>query len=254
MKITRSGEKVLSQGHSDAIRRVEGVKGGVQYTVPIDEAIEKVRSGVNPELSTAEKHRRVCYVVAEEGYDQAKIEQDIETMPNYFADYETEVNFITEEELKENHSKLPHGGFVIRGGKTGQDNKQIIEFSLNLESNPEFTASVLVAYARAAYRLNKEGQAGAKTVFDVAPGIFVSKICRRIEKRSIVIVTEVPAPRCIHDLMHWGLGTFILVKRDRSAEPDYQVRSGSKCNYQMQQKNILQLVGQGAYPCVHLLF
>ncbi|MFJ7977004.1 diaminopimelate dehydrogenase [Peribacillus sp. NPDC096379] len=161
--------KGVSQGHSDAVRRVEGVKGAVQYTVPIDEAIEKVRNGANPELSTAEKHLRVCYVVAEEGYDQAKIEQDIVTMPNYFADYETKVNFITEEELKENHSKLPHGGFVIRGGKTGSDNKQIIEFSLNLESNPEFTASVLVAYARAAYRLNKEGQVGAKTVYEIAP-------------------------------------------------------------------------------------
>ncbi|MGX2958503.1 diaminopimelate dehydrogenase [Peribacillus sp. JNUCC 23] len=161
--------KGVSQGHSDAVRRVEGVKGAVQYTVPIDEAIEKVRNGSNPELSTAEKHLRVCYVVAEEGYDQAKIEQDIVTMPNYFADYETKVNFITEEELKENHSKLPHGGFVIRGGKTGSDNKQIIEFSLNLESNPEFTASVLVAYARAAYRLNKEGQVGAKTVYEIAP-------------------------------------------------------------------------------------
>ncbi|WP_053361474.1 diaminopimelate dehydrogenase [Bacillus sp. FJAT-27251] len=162
--------KGLSQGHSDAIRRVEGVAGGVQYTEPIDEAIMKVKSGVNPQLSTAEKHRRVCYVVAQEGYDQAKIEHDIKTMPNYFADYETEVNFITAEELKENHSKLPHGGFVIRSGKTGKDNNQIIEYFLNLESNPEFTASVLVAYARAAYRLNKEGQAGAKTVFDVAPG------------------------------------------------------------------------------------
>ena len=162
--------KGLSQGHSDAIRRVEGVVGGVQYTVPIDEAVEKVKSGVNPELSTGEKHRRVCYVVAEEGYDHAKIEQDIKTMPNYFADYDTEVNFITAEELKENHSKLPHGGFVIRSGKTGQDNNQIIQFSLDLESNPEFTSSVLVAYARAAYRMNKEGQAGAKTVFDVAPG------------------------------------------------------------------------------------
>ncbi|MFZ0447169.1 MAG: diaminopimelate dehydrogenase [Bacillus sp. (in: firmicutes)] len=162
--------KGLSQGHSDAIRRVEGVVGGVQYTVPIEEAVEKVKSGVNPELSTGEKHRRVCYVVAEEGYDHAKIEQDIKTMPNYFADYDTEVNFITAEELKENHSKLPHGGFVIRSGKTGQDNNQIIQFSLDLESNPEFTSSVLVAYARAAYRMNKEGQAGAKTVFDVAPG------------------------------------------------------------------------------------
>ena len=139
-------------------------------SVPIEEAIEKVRSGVNPELTTGEKHRRVCYVVSEEGEDHAQIEQDIKTMPNYFADYDTEVNFITEEELKENHSSVPHGGFVIRGGETGQHNKQIIQFSLNLESNPEFTSSVLVAYARAAYRMNQEGQAGAKTVFDIPPG------------------------------------------------------------------------------------
>ena len=167
--------KGLSQGHSDAIRRVEGVAGGVQYTIPIDEAVEKVRSGLNPDLTTREKHRRVCYVVAKEGADTAKIEQEIITMPNYFADYDTEVNFITAEELKENHSTLPHGGFVIRSGISGQDTKQIIEFSLNLESNPEFTASVLVAYARAAYRLNKEGQAGAKSVFDVAPGYLSPK-------------------------------------------------------------------------------
>lgn len=167
--------KGLSQGHSDAIRRVEGVAGGVQYTIPIDEAIMKVKSGVNPQLSTGEKHRRVCYVVAQEGYDKVKIEHDIKTMPNYFADYETEVNFITEEELKESHSKLPHGGFVIRSGKTGKNNNQIIEYFLNLESNPEFTASVLVAYARAAYQLNKEGQTGAKTVFDVAPGYLSPK-------------------------------------------------------------------------------
>ncbi|KOP70931.1 diaminopimelate dehydrogenase [Cytobacillus solani] len=159
----------VSQGHSDAIRRIEGVKGAVQYTVPIKEAVEKVRSGINPELSTAEKHLRVCYVVTEEGYDQGEIEKEIITMPNYFADYETEVNFISEEELKEKHSKLPHGGFVIRGGQSGEGNKQIIEFSLNLDSNPEFTSSVLVAYARAAYRLNKEGQAGAKSVFEVPP-------------------------------------------------------------------------------------
>jgi diaminopimelate dehydrogenase len=177
--------KGLSQGHSDAVRRVEGVKAGVQYTVPIDEAVKKVRSGDNPELSTAEKHLRVCYVVAEEGYDQAKIEQEIKTMPNYFADYKTEVNFITEEELKANHSKSPHGGFVIRGGKTGEDNKQIIEFSLNLDSNPEFTASVLVAYARAAYRLNKEGQVGAKTVFEVPPVYISPKSAEELRKELL---------------------------------------------------------------------
>ncbi|MCM3654234.1 diaminopimelate dehydrogenase [Metabacillus litoralis] len=174
--------KGLSQGHSDAIRRVEGVVGGVQYTVPITEAVEKVKSGENPELTTAEKHQRICYVVAEEGYDKAKIEHDIVTMPNYFADYHTEVNFITAEELKVNHSQLPHGGFVIRGGKTGDNHKQIIEFSLNLESNPEFTSSVLVAYARAAYRLNKEGQAGAKTVYDVAPGYLSPKSAEELRR------------------------------------------------------------------------
>ncbi|MBM7608795.1 diaminopimelate dehydrogenase [Lysinibacillus composti] len=162
--------KGLSQGHSDAVRRVTGVKNGVQYTIPSEDAIENVRSGENPELSTAEKHNRVCYVVAEEGADQAAIEHEIKTMPNYFAEYNTEVNFISEEELKRDHSKAPHGGFVIRGGNTGAGHKQIYEFSLKLDSNPEFTSSVLVAYARAAYRLNNEKQFGAKTVYDVAPG------------------------------------------------------------------------------------
>ncbi|KGR77126.1 diaminopimelate dehydrogenase [Ureibacillus manganicus] len=162
--------KGLSQGHSDAVRRVEGVKNGVQYTIPSESAVDKVRSGENPELTTADKHSRVCYIVAEEGADKAKIEKEIKTMPNYFADYDTEVHFITEEELKRDHSKAPHGGFVIRGGNTGAGNKQIYEFSLKLDSNPEFTASVLVAYARAAYRLNQEKQYGAKSVFDVAPG------------------------------------------------------------------------------------
>ncbi|MBS4192476.1 diaminopimelate dehydrogenase [Bacillus sp. FJAT-49705] len=174
--------KGVSQGHSDAIRRIEGVKGAVQYTVPIEEAVNKVRSGDNPELSTAEKHLRVCYVVAEEGYDQAKIEETIKTMPNYFADYITEVHFISEEELKANHSKLPHGGFVIRGGKTGDGNKQIIEFSLNLDSNPEFTSSVLVAYARAAYRLNTKGQAGAKSVFEVPPVYLSHKTAEELRR------------------------------------------------------------------------
>ncbi|MDM5335122.1 diaminopimelate dehydrogenase [Ureibacillus composti] len=162
--------KGLSQGHSDAVRRVTGVKNGVQYTIPSEDAIENVRSGENPELSTAEKHNRVCYIVAEEGADQAAIEHEIKTMPNYFAEYNTEVNFISEEELKRDHSKAPHGGFVIRGGNTGAGHKQIYEFSLKLDSNPEFTSSVLVAYARAAYRLNNEKQFGAKTVYDVAPG------------------------------------------------------------------------------------
>lgn len=162
--------KGLSQGHSDAVRRVEGVKNGVQYTIPSKEAIERVRSGENPQLSTSERHKRECYVVPEDGADVKKIEQDIQTMPNYFADYDTTVHFITEKELQENHTAMPHGGFVIRSGQTGDGNNQIVEFSLKLGSNPQFTASVITAYARAAYRLHNEGQAGAKTVFDIAPG------------------------------------------------------------------------------------
>jgi len=159
----------VSQGHSDAIRRIKGVKDGIQYTIPIEEAVAKVRSGINPVLTTKEKHLRDCYVVAEEGADKARIENEIKTMPNYFADYDTKVTFITEEELKRDHSAMPHGGFVIRSGYTGADNKtnQIIEFSLKLQSNPEFTAGVLVAFARACHRLSKEGQYGAKTVLDV---------------------------------------------------------------------------------------
>lgn len=169
--------KGVSQGHSDAIRRVPGVKDGKQYTIPIEEAVERVRSGENPEFSTKEKHLRDCYVVAEEGADQEQITETIKSMPNYFADYETKVTFITEAELKEKHSKLPHGGFVIRSGETGQSekNNHIIEFSLKLDSNPEFTASVLVAYARAIHRLNGEGQLGAKTVFDVPLGYLSAK-------------------------------------------------------------------------------
>lgn len=174
--------KGLSQGHSDAVRRVNGVKNGVQYTIPSDEAMDKVRSGANPELTTAEKHRRVCYIVAEEGADKAAIENEIKTMPNYFADYDTEVNFISDEELKRDHSKAPHGGFVIRGGNTGDDNKHIYEFSLKLDSNPEFTSSVLVAYARAAYRLNQEKQYGAKTVLDVAPGYISPRTAEELRK------------------------------------------------------------------------
>lgn len=161
--------KGLSQGHSDAIRRVEGVKNGVQYTIPSDKAIERVRSGENPELTTSDKHTRECFIVAEEGADKAQIEETIKTMPNYFDEYETTVHFITEDELQKDHNAMPHGGFVIRSGKTGTGTNQIIEFSLKLDSNPEFTASVLVAYARAAYRMNKEGLTGAKTVYDVAP-------------------------------------------------------------------------------------
>src|SRR5690554_2845032 len=148
--------KGLSQGHSDAIRRVEGVKAGVQYTIPSEEAMERVRKGENPELSTADKHTRECYVVIEEGADPKKVEHEIKTMQNYFADYKTTVHFITEEELRTNHTKMPHGGFVIHSGTTGNQHKQLLEFSLKLDSNPEFTASVLVAYARAAHRLNRE--------------------------------------------------------------------------------------------------
>lgn len=163
--------KGVSQGHSDAIRRVEGVVNGKQYTVPVEAALERVRNGENPELTTREKHTRECYVVAKEGADKAKIEAEIKNMPNYFADYDTTVNFITEEELAANHAGIPHGGFVIRSGKTGwnEENNHIIEYSLKLDSNPEFTASVIVAYARAAYRMKNEGQSGCKTVFDVAP-------------------------------------------------------------------------------------
>ncbi|CAM3370967.1 diaminopimelate dehydrogenase [Marinicrinis lubricantis] len=167
--------KGVSQGHSDAIRRVPGVKAGVQYTVPVEAAIERIRSGETPDFTTREKHLRVCYVVAEEGADQEEIRKAIVTMPNYFADYDTEVHFITEEQLKEEHQGMPHGGFVIRSGETGAGSKQIIEFGLKLDSNPEFTASVLVAYARAAYRLSKEGQSGAKTVFDIPYGLLSPK-------------------------------------------------------------------------------
>ena len=163
--------KGVSQGHSDAVRRVKGVKNAKQYTIPVDSALERVRNGENPELTTREKHTRECFVVPEEGADLAQIEKDIKTMPNYFSDYDTTVHFITEEELQKNHSGIPHGGFVIRSGKTGENSKNshVMEFSLKLDSNPEFTSSVLVAYARAAYRLSKEGVSGCKTIFDIAP-------------------------------------------------------------------------------------
>ncbi|MEE1014294.1 MAG: diaminopimelate dehydrogenase [Clostridia bacterium] len=163
--------KGVSQGHSDAVRRIAGVKDARQYTIPVPAALEAVRKGENPELTTRQKHTRECFVVAEEGADLAKIEQEIKTMPNYFSDYDTTVHFITEEEMQRDHSSLPHGGVVIRSGKTGWngENKHIIEYSLTLDSNPEFTASVIVAYARAAYRLNQEGESGCKTVFDIAP-------------------------------------------------------------------------------------
>lgn len=163
--------KGVSQGHSDAIRRIEGVKDARQYTIPVQSALDAVRSGKNPVLTTREKHTRECFVVAEDGADKARIENEIKTMPNYFADYDTTVHFISEEELKRNHSGIPHGGFVIRSGKTGLngENKHVIEYSLKLDSNPEFTSSVLVAYARAAFRMNKEGNTGCKSVFDVPP-------------------------------------------------------------------------------------
>lgn len=163
--------KGVSQGHSDAIRRIDGVKDGKQYTIPVEAALEAVRSGQNPELTTRQKHIRECFVVAEEGADLARIEQEIKTMPNYFDEYDTTVHFISEEELKRDHSGIPHGGFVIRTGKTGwnDENSHVIEYSLKLDSNPEFTSSVIAAYARAAYRMNQEGQKGCKTVFDVAP-------------------------------------------------------------------------------------
>ena len=163
--------KGVSQGHSDAIRRVEGVKNGKQYTIPVDEALAAVRSGSNPTLTTRDKHIRECFVVAEEGADLAKIEETIKTMPNYFADYNTIVHFISEEEFNEKHSGIPHGGFVFRTGETGWDgeHKHVIEYSIKLDSNPEFTASVIAAYARAVYKMSKEGAYGCKTVFDVAP-------------------------------------------------------------------------------------
>ena len=176
--------KGVSQGHSDAIRRIEGVKDARQYTVPVEGALEKVRAGENPELTTRQKHTRECFVVAEDTADKARIEEQIKSMPNYFADYDTTVNFISEEELKQNHSAIPHGGFVIRCGKTGVngENKHIIEYSLKLDSNPEFTASVLIAYARAAYRMNKEGTVGCKTVFDVPPAYLSPKSSKELIK------------------------------------------------------------------------
>ncbi len=165
--------KGISQGHSDAIRRVEGVADARQYTIPIQAAMEAVRSGDQPELTTRQKHLRECFVVAEEGADLKRIEKEICTMPNYFADYDTIVHFISAEELKANHSEIPHGGFVMRSGTTGADHqhKHLIEYSLKLDSNPEFTTSVLIAYARAAVRLAAKGEKGCKTVFDIAPAL-----------------------------------------------------------------------------------
>ena len=159
----------VSQGHSDAIRRIEGVADARQYTVPVNEAVESVRAGKTPVLTTRMKHKRECYVVLKEGADKAWVENQIKTMPNYFEPYDTTVNFITQEELNANHKGLPHGGSVIRSGNTSENNKSVIEYSLKLDSNPEFTASVLTAYARAVVKLNKRGQYGCKTVFDVSP-------------------------------------------------------------------------------------
>ncbi len=169
--------KGVSQGHSDAIRRIAGVKDARQYTIPVPEAVEAVRSGSNPELTTRQKHIRECFVAAEEGADLAAIENEIVTMPNYFSDYDTTVHFISEEELKRDHSGLPHGGSVIRTGRTGlnHEHQHVIEYSLKLDSNPEFTASVIAAYARAAYRMSQEGMKGCKTVFDIAPAYLSGK-------------------------------------------------------------------------------
>lgn len=177
----------VSQGHSDAIRRIQGVKDARQYTIPVSSALEEVRSGKNPELSTREKHTRECFVVAEEGADLKKIEHEIVTMPNYFADYDTTVHFITEEELRRDHGGIPHGGFVIRTGNTGWENEHghVIEYSLKLDSNPEFTASVIAAYARAAYRLHMEGQNGCKTVFDIAPAYLSSEDGAELRRRLL---------------------------------------------------------------------
>jgi len=177
--------KGVSQGHSDAIRRIAGVKDGKQYTIPVEAAVQSVRNGENPELSTREKHLRECFVVAEEGADQARIRDEIVSMPNYFADYDTVVHFISEEELKRDHSAMPHGGLVLRSGKTGTNTTQIMEFGLNLGSNPEFTSSVLVAYARAAYKLHKEGQVGAKTVFDIPFGYLSPKSAAELRKELL---------------------------------------------------------------------
>lgn len=176
--------KGVSQGHSDAIRRVPGVKNGIQYTIPVDAAVAAVRSGSNPHLTTKEKHLRECFVVAEAGADKAAIERTIKEMPNYFSDYTTIVNFIDEAELKARHSRMPHGGFVFRSGVTGaqKENKHVIEFALRLDSNPEFTASALVAYARATVRMNRDGQTGAKTSFDIPIGLLSPRSAADLRK------------------------------------------------------------------------
>ncbi|MER2107014.1 MAG: diaminopimelate dehydrogenase [Solibacillus sp.] len=175
----------LSQGHSDAVRRIAGVKNAVQYTLPIESAVNRVRAGENPELTTREKHARECFVVLQEGADASAIETEIKEMPNYFADYDTTVNFISEDEFKANHTGMPHGGFVIRSGESGAGDKQIVEFSLKLESNPMFTSSVLVAYARAAHKLATKGERGAKTVFDIPYGLLSPKSPAELRKELL---------------------------------------------------------------------
>ncbi|MCM1192249.1 MAG: diaminopimelate dehydrogenase [Butyrivibrio sp.] len=179
--------KGVSQGHSDAIRRIPGVKDARQYTIPVESALAAVRNCENPELTTRQKHTRECFVVAEEGADRAGIEEEIKTMPNYFAEYDTTVNFITEEELQRDHAGIPHGGFVLRTGKTGVngEHNHVIEYSLKLDSNPEFTACVLAAYARAAYRMSKEGMTGCKTVFDVAPAYLSPMTAEEMRSRLL---------------------------------------------------------------------
>lgn len=174
--------KGVSQGHSDAIRRIEGVKDARQYTIPIEEAVNRVRNGEKPEFTTREKHLRECFVVLEDGVDPAKIEEKIKNMPNYFADYDTIVHFISEEELMKNHLGLPHGGSVFHSAETGNGNMQVIEYTLKLDSNPEFTGSILLAYARAAYRLNNKGQIGARTVLDIAPALLSMKTQEQLLK------------------------------------------------------------------------
>ena len=177
--------KGVSQGHSDAIRRIKGVKNAVQYTVPNEDAVNTVRRGENPVLSVRDKHSRECFVVAQPGEDLSRIENEIKTMPDYFVDYETQVNFISAEELQEKHSLIPHGGLVLRSGTTGDKSKQIIEFGLNLDSNPEFTGSVLVAYARAISRFAKEGFIGAKTVFDIPLGYLSPKSSEQLRREML---------------------------------------------------------------------
>lgn len=179
--------KGVSQGHSDAVRRIEGVADARQYTIPVDAAVEAVRNGENPQLTTRQKHTRECFVVAKDGADKAAIEKSIKEMPNYFADYDTTVHFISAEEMARDHSGLPHGGFVIRSGKTGENKEtsHIIEYSLKLGSNPEFTSSILVAYARAAVRLSREGQSGARTVFDIAPAYLSPKSGAELRKEML---------------------------------------------------------------------